>query len=473
MYSTKLIYNLLLLQLVICVTYLIAVDTNNEDEITALPGLKDKLNFKQYSGYLNIPDGKHLFYWFVECETNPADAPVVLWLQGGPGGSSLFALFVENGPFSVDAAGKTLKLNPYSWNREVNMLYIEAPVGTGFSYKDDKNYFNNDTTSAADNRLALVEFFKKYPNLQKNPFYITGESYAGVYIPMLAQEILSTKTDINLKGIGIGNGALTGRDGTDQSVIDLLLGHGLVTIESYERKIEACCQCADGQPVNECVFAKPVNATKCKQAKLDQTDALNAYNIYDDCGGLNDAYLSSMYDQYHSSRFEALGIQTLQQSYSSSNNNKLICPQSGYSDYLNTPAVQLAIHARKPDKNQWYVCCGPYDFTHASTPQHDIVRELIDKYGLKRVTVYNGDFDIVCDFIDDQRFVDNLGYQRDGHYKEWTVDGKSDGIICGYVERYEKGLQFVLVRGSGHMVPKDKPEAALQVLKDLIGVVKL
>ncbi|XP_054158425.1 lysosomal protective protein-like [Oppia nitens] len=472
MLALNIIYNLFVL--VNCVTYLTAIDDNNVDEITALPGLKDKIYYKQYAGYLNITDGKHLFYWFVECETNPTDAPVVLWLQGGPGASSLFALFAENGPFRVDATGKTLKLNPNSWNRVVNMLYIEAPVGTGFSYKDDKHYHNTDTTSAADNRLALVEFFKKYPNFKKTQFYIMGESYAGIYIPMLAQEILSTGTDINLKGIGIGNGALSGVDAVGQSVFDLLLGHGLVTIESYERKIEACCQCAaDGHTVRECDFSKPVNVTKCNEVRLDQTDPINVYNIYDDCSGPNDAYLTATYEQYHRSRFEALGIQTLQQRHSSAN-TKLICPpQNGYTDYLNTPAVQLAIHAHRPDKNQWFVCCGPYDFLYAYTPQYDNVRQLINKYGLQRVTVYNGDFDMVCDFIDDQRFVDKLGFQRNGHYKEWTVDGKSDGIIGGYVERYEKGLQFVLVRGAGHMVPKDKPEAALQVLKDLIGVVKL
>ncbi|XP_054158424.1 lysosomal protective protein-like [Oppia nitens] len=451
-------------------------NNNNEDEIIALPGLKDKINFKQYSGYLNIPDGKHLFYWFVESQTNPESAPVVLWLQGGPGGSSLFGLLVENGPFRVDADGKSLHLNPYSWNSVANMLYIEAPVDAGFSYKDDKKYLNNDTTVATDNRLALVEFFKKYPNLQKNPFYITGESYGGVYVPMLAKEIFQTKTDINLKGISICNGRLSGWDFLgNQSVYDMLVGSGQLSIESYERKIEACCQCAaDGHTVRECDFSKPVNATKCNQAQLELGSVPNAYNIYDDCGGLDDDYLSAMFDRYYRSRFEALGIVTMQAQPAQQHiANKLNCPKNGYTDYLNTPAVQQAIHAHRPDKSRWTACCGEYNILQGLTPQHDNIRDLIDKYGLKRVTVYNGNFDLICDFIEDQRFVEALGYQRQGLYSHWTVDGKPDGVIGGYIERYEKGLQFVLVRGAGHMVPKDKPEAAFQVFKDLLGIEKL
>jgi len=172
----------------------------NEDEIKSLPGLSEPINFKQYSGYLNITEGKHYFYWFVESQKDPENAPVVLWLNGGPGCSSLFGNLGENGPFRVNSDGKTLVLNPHSWNTVANVIYLESPVSVGFSYKDDKQYHNSDKSTAEDNHLALEAFFEKFPNLKKNPFYITGESYAGIYIPMLAHEIFSTKSTINLKG---------------------------------------------------------------------------------------------------------------------------------------------------------------------------------------------------------------------------------------------------------------------------------
>ncbi|CAG2177428.1 unnamed protein product [Oppiella nova] len=104
---------------------------------------------------------------------------------------------------------------------------------------------------------------------------------------------------------------------------------------------------------------------------------------------------------------------------------------------------------------------------------HKTTLELINDYKIERFLVYNGDFDTVCNFIGDQRFVDGLGFKKIGRYSPWTVDGKPDGVIGGFVEKYEKGLSFVLIRGAGHMVPHDKPEAALQMFKDLIGVSKL
>ena len=194
--NSFIIYNIF----IIFAVNLFLVFAANDDEIKDLPGLPKAINFKQYSGYLDITEGKHYFYWFVESQKDPENAPVVLWLNGGPGCSSLFGNLGENGPFRVNADGKTLVLNPHSWNTVANVIYLESPVSVGFSYKDDKKYHNTDKSTAEDNHLALEAFFEKFPNLKKNPFYITGESYAGVYIPMLAQQIFATKSAIKLKG---------------------------------------------------------------------------------------------------------------------------------------------------------------------------------------------------------------------------------------------------------------------------------
>ncbi|KAG2461772.1 PPGB protein, partial [Polypterus senegalus] len=102
------------------------------DEIKYLPGLEKQPSFRQYSGYLNVMEDKHLHYWFVESQTNPSSSPVVLWLNGGPGCSSLDGLLTEHGPFLI-----------------ANVLYLESPAGVGFSYSDDKNYKTNDTEGIA------------------------------------------------------------------------------------------------------------------------------------------------------------------------------------------------------------------------------------------------------------------------------------------------------------------------------------
>jgi cathepsin A (carboxypeptidase C) len=94
------------------------------DLIESLPGLDPKPKFRQYSGYLNATEGRHFFYWFFESQNNPSNDPVVLWLNGGPGCSSLLGLFTENGPFRVLPNGRTVIYDEYSWNSLANVLYI-------------------------------------------------------------------------------------------------------------------------------------------------------------------------------------------------------------------------------------------------------------------------------------------------------------------------------------------------------------
>ena len=105
----------------------------------------------------------------------------MLWLQGGPGGSSLFGLFIEHGPFFVDEA-LALNEREISWSKKYNMLYIDQPAGTGFSFTDDaRGYATNQYDVSKDLYEALSQFYKLFPGLLKNDFFVTGESYGGEY----------------------------------------------------------------------------------------------------------------------------------------------------------------------------------------------------------------------------------------------------------------------------------------------------
>ncbi|KAF4404753.1 hypothetical protein G4B88_006139 [Cannabis sativa] len=111
------------------------------DKISRLPG-QPQVGFQQYSGYVTVDDKKKrsLFYYFAEAEIDPHTKPLVLWLNGGPGCSSLgVGAFSENGPFRP--SGEVLVRNEYSWNREANMLYLETPIGVGFSYSADSSSY--------------------------------------------------------------------------------------------------------------------------------------------------------------------------------------------------------------------------------------------------------------------------------------------------------------------------------------------
>lgn len=167
---------------------------------------------KQYSGYFKLTTGdKNYFYWSFESRHNPSTDPVVLWMTGGPGCSSEVALFGENGPCKVNANGTDTIPNPYSWNSNATVIYIDQPAGTGFSYGSGMDH--DEVGVANDMYDFLQQFMKAHPDLAERDFYAIGESYAGHYIPAVTHKIWSNNNDlpsgaikINLKGTGVGNG---------------------------------------------------------------------------------------------------------------------------------------------------------------------------------------------------------------------------------------------------------------------------
>ena len=182
------------------------------DQIKELPGWEGPLPSKQYSGFLDASPQHHLHYVFVEAEREPAKAPVVLWLNGGPGASSFgYGYLTELGPLSVETDNATalrgdglpprLVRNPHAFTTVANVLFLESPSNVGFSFCGSPTAAKaadcgmwTDTSTAALNFAALKAFFAKFPELSSNPFWIWGESYAGVYIPMLADTILNATT---------------------------------------------------------------------------------------------------------------------------------------------------------------------------------------------------------------------------------------------------------------------------------------
>ncbi|CAG2165562.1 unnamed protein product [Oppiella nova] len=467
--------NTLLLFYILPITiYINCVYTANSDEIQNLPGLPEPVKFRQYSGYLNATKGRHHFYWYFESEQDPQNAPVVLWLNGGPMCSSLLGMFTEHGPYTVDSKGIKLTMNKYSWNKVVNIIYMESPAGAGFSY--DENYpepLNDNNTTAVANYFALESFFDKYPHLKKNAFYITGESYGGVYVPMLANEIFTRKSSINLQGIAIGNGLF------DWSAADVLqvptlsqydfaLGHGLISHGFYQQKISSCCS-IDQDNKWKCDFLNPVNKTKCDSVKKEPVSIMNLYNIYSDCHLDMEPVNGSQYDPFYNPN--TTNHKLLKQAQNT--NQPDYCPHSGHKEYLNRADVRQALHVRNDAPKQWSAYKGEKGYTKVLRNGSQTFVDLIEKYRIGKILVYNGDFDSICDFITDARFVEGLGYRYTEEYRPWTVDGKPDGVEGGFVQHYERGLSYLTVRGAGHAVPTYKPEAALQILKALLGYTKL
>ncbi|EPS68641.1 hypothetical protein M569_06128, partial [Genlisea aurea] len=134
------------------------------DRISSLPG-QPPVNFRQYSGYVTVDEKRQrsYFYYFVEAETQPDSKPLVVWLNGGPGCSSIGAgAFSEHGPFHPN--NNILVKNNYSWNKAANILYLESPAGVGFSYSSNSSFYQyvDDEMTARDNFYFLKNWLKKF-----------------------------------------------------------------------------------------------------------------------------------------------------------------------------------------------------------------------------------------------------------------------------------------------------------------------
>ena len=161
------------------------------------------------SGAISLGDGgSDMFFWLFPPKDKNLNAPLMFWLSGGPGCSSSVAIFYENGPYSFDSSDPTKLIeNPNSWNEKVYMLYVDNPIGTGFSRAKDPASYCFDENCIADNMYTfLLKWYDLYPQFKLRKFYMSGESYAGHYLPSIAHKIIRMDNkDINLQSIAIGN----------------------------------------------------------------------------------------------------------------------------------------------------------------------------------------------------------------------------------------------------------------------------
>ncbi|KAF6998695.1 hypothetical protein CFC21_014789 [Triticum aestivum] len=183
--------------------------------VTSLPGFDGALPFRLETGYVTVDDehGSELFYYFIESEGDPRRDPVLLWLTGGDRCSVLSALLFEMGPlrFVIEpydsAAGTVPRLHyhPYSWTKAASVLFVDSPVGAGFSFsRDPRGYDVGEVSSSLQLKMFLTKWFTQHPDFLSNHFYVGGDSYAGKYAPIVTQKIsedieAGVKPTINLK----------------------------------------------------------------------------------------------------------------------------------------------------------------------------------------------------------------------------------------------------------------------------------
>lgn len=217
----------------------------SEDLVSSLDQMPD-LSFGLYSGYVPINNTeKQIHYIAALSKGDWRVDPVLIWFNGGPGCSSMLGWAQEHGPYVIENGATNFTSNYYTWNNEANVFYIDSPAGVGFSYCPNSAECSfDDNSSADDNLIAVLNLFNmKFQDLKNNDLYIAGESYAGVYVPKLAQRIdwyIGNNTGVegkfipNLKGFIVGNGITNWKyDGTP-AFVEMSYWHGLIDDELYD-----------------------------------------------------------------------------------------------------------------------------------------------------------------------------------------------------------------------------------------------
>jgi serine carboxypeptidase-like clade I len=438
--------------------------TQHPDFVPHLPGYDQPLPSPWFSGFLEYTfHGRtiHTHYILVLAQEDfKNDKPLIYWSNGGPGASSLFGLLTELGPLLFyDDNSKdipTPHYNPYTWSQLGSLLVFDQPAPVGFSYcNDTKNATDcgglswTDELAAENAHAALDAFYKAFPCLQSLPLYLTGESYAGIYIPTLARSLLQDSKQIyHLKGWAVGDGCLgteTGICGMSNGELDIdvwqvlfLAGHGQMPMTTFRHIMQACRRESnendsgnDNDNSADFVSMWPTSpasrSPECKAA-LDimqrQVGGYFEYSLYDEC----------TYDG-------GLLLKGALNDYPCGGNDAMI-------KYLNSPQVKEALHLTDA---YYYSTDNADGFDY--TPTEKDLRPFythVAKNTNMRVLIYNGDTDPAITALAAQNWTSHLGLTESQGWRPWTVDGCRK--MGGYVTRYQEGLDFVTIRGAGHMV---------------------
>ncbi|PWA53529.1 peptidase S10, serine carboxypeptidase, Alpha/Beta hydrolase fold protein [Artemisia annua] len=382
------------------------------DRIIALPG-QPKVTFSQFSGYVTVhkKHGRALFYWLTEAAThNPQDKPLVLWLNGGPGCSSIaYGASEEIGPFRINKTGASLYLNKYSWNKEANILFLESPAGVGFSYTNKSSDLKDtgDKRTARDALMFLKKWMSRFPQYKYRDFYISGESYAGHYVPQLAKQIHDYNKNhpnpiINLKGFIVGN-AVTDNKYDNIGTIAYWWTHSIVSDKTYKSIMDSC------------TFTSAKYTKKCDDAInyawSNEFGEIDQYSIYTPSCNRSSG-------NYTSKRLKNSLVRRRTSGYDP-------CIERNAEKYYNRPDVQHAMHANYTGISYKWTACSDELLENWKDSEFSMLptyKELIAAG--YRIWVFSGDTDSVVPVTATRFSLSHLNLTVKTQWYPWYIKGQ-------------------------------------------------
>ncbi|KAF8077537.1 hypothetical protein N665_1030s0020 [Sinapis alba] len=398
--------------------------------IKYLPGFEGPLPFELETGYIGVGEEEQvqLFYYFIKSEGNPEEDPLLLWLSGGPGCSAISGLLYENGPMTVklevyNGTVPSLVSTTYSWTKISSIIYLDQPVGTGFSYSRTQKLASKPSDSGEVKRIYefLHKWLNKHQEFVSNPFYVGGDSYSGMVVPALVQEIskgnyVCCNPPINLQGYVLGNPSTEVAFDYNHR-IPYAHGMALISDELYESMKRIC--------KGEYKTVDPSN-TECLKLIEEYnkcTDSLNFVLI-----------LTPLCEESENTTPECYTYRYVLTTY-----------------WTNHESVRKALQIHKESKEKWVRCNWDIPYTHdikSSVPYH--MNNSINGY---RSLIYSGDHDMFVPFLGTQAWIRSLNYSITDDWRPWMISDQ----IAGYTRTYANKMTFATIKGGGHTV-EYKPE---------------
>ncbi len=331
--------------------------------------------------------------------------------------------------------GASLYDNPFGWNQVGDVLFIDQPVGVGFSYTSNPQSYAHDENQVAIHLTnALQQFYLRYPETKTQPLYLFAESYGGKYIPAFASEIVARNRHANdaekipLQGIGLGN-----------ALVDPIIQRYVQTNQAY--------------------YANIIGQDQVKILQDFQTKCISQIQQ----GLYNDGYCDVVY-QYiamTSGNINGYDVRTFDPSYN----------RPAVLKYLNRRDVQEAIHITSQHQNTTWKFDSCNDFVYELLQDEILTsykQTIKDLYtAAVRMLFYAGNFDLKDGPVGVDAYLQTLGYANFNSSPRtlWIVNGS----VAGYHKTDGNLIDFVVVHGAGHYVPTNQPAHSLDMVNRFIN----
>lgn len=409
--------------------------------------------------YVLVRKDAYMFWWLYYTShptKNYTEVPLVMWLQGGPGASSCgFGNFEEIGPRDTDLIPRNS-----SWAQVASLLFVDNPVGTGYSYTTDSAAFAKDVDTVASDMLVLLKaFFKSKPEFQKTPFYIFSESYGGKMAAAVALELHKAITAGSIKctlgGVALGDSWISPIDsvlswGPYLYSISLLDDAGLKEVQAAASAVQ------DALAKSQFNLATELWSKTEDVIEMD-TDGVNFYNIL-----TKDALMSGTRDR-SAGKFSSPYVGRLFQRHVQPLHTDIL-------DKLMNGPIRAKLKII-PDSVLWGGQAAQVFENMAGDfmkPVVDLVDELLSA-GLN-VTVYNGQLDLIVDTVGQDAWVKQLKWKKLDQFRNlrWKPLHLDDKETAAFYKVWEN-FSFYWIQRAGHMVPSDQPLTSLQMLRMIMN----